>query len=100
MATYKPKTLAGTYTTITPDKAKLVVVTWRDIREVSNWDGTDEIRPCRSLWTCGWQLYRGKDPEDPTMRVLVIAKTYDWEEKKWADFTVFPETVVREIEAI
>lgn len=79
----------------TPANTVHVVVSWRDIRDVSNWDEDGEVRCSRNLQTIGWLLYEGPDPAEPDYDILVIAKTYDYDEERWADFTVFPKTVIK-----
>lgn len=79
----------------TPETCPQVIVTWRDIREISSWSEEEEIRCCRKLQTIGWLLYEGSDPGEPECGILIIAKTYDYEEERWADFTVFPKTVIK-----
>lgn len=82
-----------------PDNTKVAVVHWRDIRTESAWD-TDsdaEIRPARNLRTVGYLLHNGPDPDEPSSEIVVLAGTYDWEDKVWADFTVFPKVVLKGI---
>ena len=81
----------------TPKNCLRVKVTWRDIRDVSSWTEDEEVRCCRHLESTGWLLHDGADPGDPGYEILVIAATYDWEDERWADFTVFPKTVIKEI---
>lgn len=84
---------------LTPDNAKQVVISWRDIRSVSSWDENDDgdIRPCRHLNTVGWLLYQGPDPGEPSSEIIVIASTYDWEASQWAEFNCFPKVVWKEV---
>ncbi len=81
----------------TPSTCPRVVVTWRDIRDVSSWDAEEDVRCARNLQTTGWLLYDGPDEGEPEYEVVVIAKTYDFEEARWADFTVFPKGTVKSI---
>ena len=82
---------------LTPANAEQVVVTWRDIQDVGAWDEeTAHIGPAQHR-TIGWFLYEGPDPNDLGYDILVIAKTYSDTEKKWADYTAFPKTVVKEV---
>ena len=80
---------------LTPANAKRVVIAWRDISEISAWDDTNDVIGPVHLETIGWLLYDGPDTAEPGASVLVIAKTYDHNEKRWADFTVFPRAVVK-----
>jgi hypothetical protein len=84
----------------TPETVPQVVVHWRDIRDCTSyaWDEEDEeIRPARKLQTIGWLLYQGPDPKEPDVMVTVIARTYDGEEKRWAEYSVFPQIVVKKL---
>jgi len=84
---------------ISPENAPRVTVKYRDIAEIDNWSGDDaEVKPARKLEAIGWLLYEGKDPGDDNEDIIiVIAKTYNWEDRRWADYTVFPETTIKEI---
>ena len=81
----------------TPSNCPRVVVSWRDIRDVSNWDGSEEIRCARNLQTTGWLIYEGPDEGEASANIVIIAKTYDFEEGQWADFTIFPQTVIKSV---
>ena len=82
---------------LTPANAEQVVVVWRDIQDVSAWDeDTARVGPAQHR-TIGWFLYEGPDPNDLGYDILIIAKTYSDTEKKWADYTAFPKTVVKEV---
>jgi hypothetical protein len=81
----------------TPSTCPRVVIAWRDIRDVSSWDDDEEIRCARNLQTTGWLVYEGPDEGEPDSEIVVIAKTYDFEEGKWADFTIFPRIVVKRV---
>jgi hypothetical protein len=86
---------------LTPKNAQRAIVSWRDIREIGAWDDdTEEIRPARRLETIGWLLYEGPDPFEPDSDVLVLAKTYDWEEQRWADYTAFPKVVLKRLDRL
>jgi hypothetical protein len=82
-----------------PNDCPVVVVKWRDIRSSAAWeeDSDEDIRPCRNLYTVGYLLHDGPDPEELSSGIVVIAATYDWDEKTWADFTVFPRTVLKTV---
>lgn len=81
---------------LTPANAPRVAVGWRDIRDTPAWDDDEEpVRPARRLETLGWLLYEGPDPEEPEAYITVIARTYDWEEKRWCEYTTYPQIVVR-----
>lgn len=82
----------------TPDNCMQVTVTWRDIRDISSWTEEEEVRCCRRIQTVGWHLYEGPDPVEPEYDILIIAASYDGEEERWSDFTVFPKTVVKRIQ--
>lgn len=82
----------------TPSNCARVVVSWRDIREVSNWDNEDEVRCARNLQTTGWLVYEGPDEGEPGSDIVILAKTYDFEEAQWADFTIFPQNVIKKVE--
>jgi len=80
----------------TPSNTIVVAVEWADIRNVSRWDdGNEEVRPARKLSTTGWLLHDGIDPDDPEEEIVIIAATYDGEEKTWADITTFPKRAFR-----
>jgi hypothetical protein len=82
---------------LSPSSATQVVVAWRDIHEISSWnDDGDALGPVH-LETIGWLLYEGPDPAEPESNLVIIAKTYDYTDKRWADYTVFPRTVVKRI---
>jgi len=83
-----------------PDNTQIVGIKWRDIQYVDNWNEDDEVAPARHLLTIGYLLYVGPDPKDSAHSITVIAGTYNHDADKWADFTVFPSTVIRETVAI
>ena len=83
----------------TPENCMHVVVTWRDIRDISSWSEEEDVRCCRKLQSVGWLLYEGPDPLEPEYEILVIAATYDHEDERWADFTVFPKTVIKGVKS-
>lgn len=83
-----------------PDSTQIVGVNWRDIQYVDNWNTDEEVAPARYIFTVGYFLYEGPDPKDPQNNITVIAGTYNYDVNKWADFTVFPSSIVREIIAI
>ena len=83
----------------TPNNSQMVSVHWADIRTVSRWDDeTEEVRPARRLQTIGWLLYEGVDPEDPAFEIVVVAGTWDGEEKAWFDITCFPKMAFKKYE--
>jgi len=86
----------------TPENTDYVVVHWRDIKDSSQWSSSDsaDIRPARHLATIGWLLYTGQDPDEVGSNITVIAKSYDYEEKCWADYTIFPHQTIRQIKDI
>ena len=92
------QTLADQWSTWTPDSTNVVVVHWSDIQDIPNWGAIEEVRPARHLQTVGWILYAGEDPKDTGQQILVIARTYDSEEQRWAEYTVFPAGVVKQVE--
>ena len=82
---------------LTPANAPQVIVSWRDIHEISSWnEETIHLGPVH-LETIGWLLYEGPDPNDPGSSLTIIAKTYDYEDRRWAEFTIFPQTVVKKV---
>ncbi len=82
---------------LTPINAPKVIVSWRDIHEISAWNDDDEPLGPVHLETIGWLLYEGSDPNELESSLVVIAKTYDYNDKRWADFTIFPRMVVKKI---
>lgn len=80
--------------------AQLVLVHWRDIVQVSNWNEEEEVAPVRDFMTVGYLLYEGPDPKDQGEDMTVIATTWDGDMNKWRDYVVFPSPVVRTIEAM
>jgi hypothetical protein len=88
------------WSTLTPHDVPQAVVSWRDIRYISAWDIPDEeIRPARRLDTLGWVLHDGPDPGDPSIEIIVTAGTYDWEEHRWSDYTVYPKLVIKKVDS-
>lgn len=83
-----------------PENSQVVGINWTDIQYVDNWNEDAEVAPARYLFTIGYLLYEGPDPKDSKRDITVIAGTYDYDNSKWADFTVFPSVVVRKIVAI
>lgn len=83
-----------------PSNTPVVGVNWRDIQYVDNWNTDEEVAPARYLFTVGYLLYEGPDPKDAENDITVIAGTYNYDSDKWADFTVFPSVVVRQIVAL
>lgn len=81
---------------LSPIDATQVVVAWRDIQEVSAWNEDEPLVPVH-LETIGWLLYEGADPQEAGSKILIIAKTYDHNDRRWADYTVFPLAVVKEV---
>ena len=79
----------------TPDNTQVVVINWRDIRSVYNWqeDSSVELRPCRDMLTVGWLLYEGDDPEEEGATLTVLAGSYDAENDTWSEYTFFPHMV-------
>ena len=55
------------------------------------------MRPSRKLVTLGWLLYKGPDPKESDAEIVIIARTYDYEENRWAEFTAFPQVVLRQV---
>jgi hypothetical protein len=83
-----------------PANTQVVGINWRDIQYVDNWNEDSEVAPARYLFTIGYLLYQGPDPKDTSNDITVIAGTYDYDNDKWADFTVFPSVVVRKVHPI
>ena len=83
---------------LTPQNAQRVVVAWRDIHEISAWNDDDTTVGPVHLDTIGWMVYEGPDPDEPESSLVVIAKTYDYNDRRWADYTVFPRTVVKKVD--
>jgi hypothetical protein len=80
----------------TPDNSAMVGFRWRDIRSTDHWnDDSGTIRPARHICSAGYIVYDGTDPGEPTCDIIVLANHYDYEEERWAEFTVFPKTVPR-----
>jgi len=84
----------------TPENTQIVGVWWEDIQDISNWNEEAEVAPARRLYSIGYLLYEGPDPKDTERDMTVIAKTYNYEDGKWADFTCFPSVVIREIKPL
>jgi len=78
----------------TPASCPVVVITWRDIQEFSAWDEDDDIKPA-VMQTIGWLLHDGPLLDEPEVEVVITAKTYQYQEKRWADYTCFPKTVIK-----
>ena len=83
-----------------PGNSQIVGITWTDIQYVDNWNEDMEVAPARYLLTIGYLLYQGPDPKDEQRDITIIAGTYDHDNEKWADFTVFPTVVVRKVTAV
>ena len=66
-----------------PSECRIVKVSWEDIVSVSNWNDDEDIGT-RTCLTIGWLL------EESETRI-VLATSYDYEEERWADFTVLPK---------
>jgi len=94
----RAQTLEQNWESWTPDSTNVVIVHWSDIQDTPNWNVIDEVRPARHLQTVGWILYAGEDLKDAGHNILVIARTYDAEEGRWAEYTVFPAGVVKRVE--
>ena len=86
---------------LTPTDLQIVIVHWRDICESSQWSGenVNEIRPVH-IATMGWLLYEGEDPWEMGQRITVIGKSYDYNDRRWADLTIFPHNVIRRTETV
>ncbi len=83
-----------------PDNTQIVGINWRDIQYVDNWNEDSEVAPARDILTIGYLLYKGPDPKDQANEITIIAGTYDFDNEKWCDFTVFPTVVVNKVTAI
>ena len=69
---------------LTPATAKMVFVEWDDFTMVENWNTDEDVDHC-SLKSVGWIM------EDNDIRA-VVARTYDYDNQKWAEFLVLPKT--------
>ena len=69
---------------------------WADIRTTDNCnDDSEDVRPARKLSTPGYLLYDGVDPADPGEEIIILAGTYDGEEKSWHTITCIPKRAYR-----
>jgi len=80
----------------TPMNTPRCTVWWRDIRDCS--DG-DDVRPARRVQSLGWYLYEGPDPEEPESDIVVLGRTYDYEDAKWSDYAVFPRIAIKAVDS-
>ena len=83
----------------TPETASIVEIDWVDITQYENWN-TDQELELAAFTTLGYLLYEGKDPIDPTLKIMVLALTYEPKTRRWADYLMLPAAVIRETREI
>ena len=80
---------AGTYPTADDPAPPIVVVHWRDITSVDNWNYAEEAFMVE-LYTLGWLI-------DETDSSLTIATCWDQSDGEWRILTMFPKGAIVEV---